>query len=64
MDARKLGLYFGTHPIKVLSNQPLKKIMQKDNCSWSMLLYVVELLRFDIEYKPGTTIMAHAYQTS
>ncbi|XP_048619487.1 uncharacterized protein LOC106421411 [Brassica napus] len=48
-SARKL--YFQSHTIKVLSNQPLRTVMQNTNQSGRLTKWAVELSEHDIVYK-------------
>ncbi|XP_022842043.1 uncharacterized protein LOC111365738 [Olea europaea var. sylvestris] len=58
--ARKLRQYFQSHPIVVLTNQPLKHIFQKPDVSGRLLRWVIELKEFDIEFKPRPFTKAQA----
>ena len=53
-SARKLGPYFQSHTIEVLSNQPLQTVMQNTNQSGRMTKWAVELSEHDIVYKNQT----------
>jgi ribonuclease HI len=56
--ARKLRQYFQSHPVIVLTNQPLRHILQKPDVSGRLLKWAVELGEFDIEFKPRPAIKA------
>ncbi|XP_043696656.1 uncharacterized protein K02A2.6-like [Telopea speciosissima] len=58
--ARKPKPYFQAYTIKVLTNQPLKKILAKPDHSGRLIAWCVELGEFDIHYKPRTAIKAQA----
>ncbi|XP_043725697.1 uncharacterized protein LOC122672260 [Telopea speciosissima] len=58
--AQKLRPYFQTYTIGVLTNQPLKKILAKNNHCGRLVAWSVELGEFDIQYKPCTAIKARA----
>ncbi|GFZ14654.1 hypothetical protein Acr_24g0008440 [Actinidia rufa] len=58
--ARKLRHYFQAHPIIVLTDQPLKHILQQPDTSGRLLKWSIELSEFHIEYKPRTAIKAQA----
>ncbi|XP_022859822.1 uncharacterized protein LOC111380472 [Olea europaea var. sylvestris] len=58
--ARKLWPYFQSHPIVVLTNQPLRHILQKPDVSRRLLIWAIELGEFDIEFKPRPAIKAQA----
>ncbi|XP_022888963.1 uncharacterized protein LOC111404382 [Olea europaea var. sylvestris] len=60
VTARKLRQYFQSHPIVVLTNQPLKHILHKPDVSGRLLRWAVELRKFDIEFKPRPSIKAQA----
>ncbi|CAL1363288.1 unnamed protein product [Linum trigynum] len=54
--ARKLRPYFQGHPITVLSNLPLKKILRSLDASGRMTKWAVELSEYDISYAPRPSI--------
>lgn len=54
--ARKLRPYFQDHSMKVLTNVPLKKILQKPDTSGQLAKWAIELSNFNIEYLPRTVI--------
>ncbi|KAL0401667.1 UNVERIFIED_CONTAM: Transposon Ty3-G Gag-Pol polyprotein [Sesamum latifolium] len=56
--ARKLRLYFQLHPVVVLTNHPLKKILADPNISGRMVKWSIELSEHGIEYQPRPTIKA------
>ncbi|XP_022848734.1 uncharacterized protein LOC111371046 [Olea europaea var. sylvestris] len=58
--ARKLRSYFQSQPIVVLTNQPLRHILQKPDVLGRLLKWVIELGKFDIEFKPRPAIKAQA----
>ncbi|XP_022851490.1 uncharacterized protein LOC111373216 [Olea europaea var. sylvestris] len=58
--ARKLRQYFQSHPIIVLTNQPLKYILQKPDVLGRLLRWAIELGEFDIEFKPRPSIKTQA----
>ncbi|XP_075499877.1 uncharacterized protein LOC142538445 [Primulina tabacum] len=51
MTARKLRPYFLSHPIVVLNNSPLGRIMTHAEVSGRMIKWTIELGEYDIEYK-------------
>ena len=53
-SARKLRPYFQSHTIEVLSNQPLRTMMQNTNQSGRLTKWAVELSEHDIVYKNRT----------
>ncbi|XP_048599893.1 uncharacterized protein LOC125580006 [Brassica napus] len=53
-SARKLRPFFQSHTIEVLSNQPLRTVMQNTNQSGRLTKWAVELSEHDIMYKNRT----------
>ncbi|KAL2532411.1 rve domain-containing [Abeliophyllum distichum] len=60
MFARKLRPYFLQHPIEVLSNYPLRQVLQKPDTSGRLVKWAVELGQFELHYKPRTAIKGQA----
>ena len=58
--SRKLCPYFQANPIIVMTDQPIKKAMNKPEATGRMVQSAIELSQFDIEYRPRTTIKAQA----
>ena len=56
--SRKLRPYFHANPIIVMTDQPIKKAMNKPEAARRMVQWAIELSQFDIEYRPRTTIKA------
>ncbi|XP_038678408.1 uncharacterized protein LOC119979856 [Tripterygium wilfordii] len=56
--AQKLRPYFQAHTIVVLTDQPLKNILQKPDTSGRLIKWSIELSEFDIQYKPRQAIKA------
>ncbi|XP_004308264.1 PREDICTED: uncharacterized protein LOC101303566 [Fragaria vesca subsp. vesca] len=54
--ARKLRQYFQAHTNHVLTNHPLRQILQKPETSGSMVKWAIELGEFDLHFKPRTAI--------
>ncbi|KAL6288531.1 hypothetical protein ACE6H2_006041 [Prunus campanulata] len=52
LSARKLRPYFQAHSIIVLTNQPLRQILQKPETSGRLVKWAIELGEFDIRYHP------------
>ncbi|GKV44734.1 hypothetical protein SLEP1_g51893 [Rubroshorea leprosula] len=50
-SARKLRPYFQSHPIIVLTDQPLQQILQKPECSGRLIKWAVELGEFEITFQ-------------
>nr|MCH9869276.1 reverse transcriptase-like protein [Serratia marcescens] len=59
-SSRRLRPYFDAHPIRVLTNYPLKVIMTKLEKSGRIVKWAQELGRFDIDYLPRPAIKAQA----
>jgi len=57
-SSRKLYPYFQSHPIEVLTNQPLRTILHSPNQSGRLAKWVVELSEYDIEYKSQVAMKA------
>ena len=58
--SRKLRQYFQANPILVMTDQPIKKSMNKPKVAGRMVQWAIELSQFDIEYLPRTAIKAQA----
>jgi len=56
MASCKLHCYFQVNPILVMTNQPIKKSMNKPEAARRMIQWAIELSQFDIEYHSKTTI--------
>ncbi|KAM2467351.1 hypothetical protein PS1_009170 [Malus domestica] len=52
MSARKLRPYFQAHAIIVLTNHPLRQILQSPDTSGRMIKWAIALGEFDISYQP------------
>ncbi|KAI5344469.1 hypothetical protein L3X38_012346 [Prunus dulcis] len=52
VSARRLRPYFQSHTIHVLTNQPLRQVLQKLETSGMLVKWAIELGEFDIHYKP------------
>ncbi|KAL5733797.1 hypothetical protein ACOSP7_031658 [Xanthoceras sorbifolium] len=60
ISARRHRPYFEAHPITVLTNYPLRQVMQKLKASGRMIKWSVELSELDLTYKPRSTIKGQA----
>ena len=58
--SRKLRPYFEAHKILVLTNQPLKNVLQTLDASGRLLKWVIELSRCDLDFEPRRAIKAQA----
>ena len=56
----KLRQYFQANPILVMTDQPIRKSMNKPEAAGRMIQWAIELSQFDIEYLPRTAIKAQA----
>ncbi|CAL2271716.1 unnamed protein product [Prunus armeniaca] len=52
VSGRRLRPYFQAHTIHVLTNQPLRQVLQKPETSERLVKWAIELGEFDIHYKP------------
>lgn len=52
MAKRKLRQYFEGHEITVYTDQPIRAILAKPDCSGRMTKWAIEISEFDIRYKP------------
>ncbi|GKV27534.1 hypothetical protein SLEP1_g36698 [Rubroshorea leprosula] len=59
-SARKLRPYFQSHPIIILTDQPLRQILQKPECSGRLIKWAVELGEFEITFQQRSAIQAQA----
>ncbi|KAI5350813.1 hypothetical protein L3X38_003704 [Prunus dulcis] len=50
VSARRLRPYFQAHGIKVLTNQPLRQVLQKSEISGRLIKWAIELGEFDIQF--------------
>ena len=57
---RKLCPYFQANPIIVMTDQPIKKVMNKHEAARRMVQWAIEFNQFDIEYRRRTAIKAQA----
>ncbi|GKV39187.1 hypothetical protein SLEP1_g46995 [Rubroshorea leprosula] len=58
--ARKLRPYFQSHPIIVLTDQTLRQILQKPECSKRLIKWAMELREFEITFQKRSAIQAQA----
>ena len=58
--SRKLWPYFQAHAIEVLTNQPLRRKLDKPEQSGRLAIWAVELGQFVVTYKPRTSIKGQA----
>jgi ribonuclease HI len=60
MASRKLRPYFQAHTIRVLTEYPLRKVMQKLDLSGRLANWAIELGQFDLEFIPRNAIKGQA----
>ena len=48
--SRKLRSYFHVHPIKVLTNYPLRQVLQKLEALGRLLKWAIKLGQFDVNF--------------
>ena len=58
ISARRLRPYFQAHPIVVLTDHPLRLILQKPEASGRLMKWSIELSEFNITYRPRPAIKA------
>ena len=58
--SKNLRLYFQAHVINVLTDQSLKKAMNKLEATGRLIQWALELSEFDIKYQPRGAIKAQA----
>ncbi|XP_074355917.1 uncharacterized protein LOC141695578 [Apium graveolens] len=58
--SRKLRHYFQGREIRVVTNQPLRKILHKPDISGRLVNWAVELSQFNLSFIPRTAIKAQA----
>ena len=57
---RKLRPYFHSHLIQVLTNYPLRQVLQKLDASGRLLKWAIELSQFEIKFQPRPVIRGQA----
>ena len=57
---QKVEPYFQAHPIKVLTDQPLKQVQFRPETSGRLLKWNIELSQYDITYHPRRAINGQA----
>ena len=58
VNSRKLYHYFQAHFIIIVTNQPIRKTMNKIEAAGWLIQWAVELGQFNIEYRPQAAIKA------
>ncbi|XP_074351917.1 uncharacterized protein LOC141691071 [Apium graveolens] len=59
-STRKLRQYFQGREIRIITNQPLRKIIHKPDTSGRLVNWAIELSQFNIKFIPRTAIKAQA----
>ncbi|XP_074559143.1 uncharacterized protein LOC141815080 [Curcuma longa] len=60
LSVRKLRPYFLSHPVTVLTNSNLGRLLTNSEISGRLIKWTVELGEYDIQYQPRTSIKAQA----
>ena len=60
-SARRLRHYFHNFTVVLMTDLPIKKVLQKPDVAGRMVRWAVELLEFDIQYKPWGFIKGQVY---
>ena len=60
-SARRLRHYFQSFIVVVMTDLPIRKVLQKPDVAGRMVHWAVELLEFDIQYEPQGTIKGQVY---
>ena len=56
--SKKLRHYFQAHVIVVMTDHPLKKLMNKLEATGRLIQWVIELSEFDVKYQSRNAIIA------
>ena len=60
-SARRLRHYFQSFTIVVMTDLPIRKVLQKPDVAGRMVRWVVELSKFDVQYEPRGSIKGQVY---
>ncbi|GAA0186758.1 hypothetical protein LIER_34046 [Lithospermum erythrorhizon] len=58
--AWKLKAYFEAYPIRVMTDQPIKRIMSNPSMTGRLTTWAIELSEFEVSYVPRTSVKAQA----
>jgi len=58
LSTRRLRHYFQAHPVIVMTNQPIRQILQKLEVSGQLVKWAIELSEYDISFEPRSPIKA------
>ena len=59
--ARRLDHYFQSFTVVVMTDLSIRKVLQKPNVAGRMVRWAVEILEFDVQYKPRGPIKGQVY---
>ncbi|GAA0145392.1 hypothetical protein LIER_05597 [Lithospermum erythrorhizon] len=59
---RKLNAYFEAHPIKVMTDQPIKRIMSNPSMTGRLTTCAIERSEFEVSYVPRSSVKAQALE--
>jgi len=59
--ARRLRHYFQSFTVVVMTNLPIRKVLQKSDVVGRMVRWAVELSEFDVQYEPKVPIKGQVY---
>ena len=54
--SREMFHYFQAHPIIIMTDQPIRKMMNKIDVAGCLVQWAIELGQFDIEYWPRVAV--------
>ncbi|CAL2258020.1 unnamed protein product [Prunus armeniaca] len=60
VSARKLRPYYQAHRVIVMTDFPLRSILHSPDASQRLMKWAIELIQYDLLYRPKTTIKAQA----
>ena len=60
-SARRLRHYFQSFTVVVMTNLPIRKVLQKPDVAGRMVRWAVELSEFDVQYEPRGPIKGQVY---
>lgn len=60
LTVRRLQPYLLSHPVTVLTNSALDRVLTNLETSEQLIKWATELSEYDIQYQPRTTIKAQA----